>query len=188
MPTWTLPKTWLTGEALTASDMNTHIRDNLDYVKDRADYLEARVDATPDEYTLNESADYTTTSSTYVDVDATDLAITITTTKPNANVLVHFDGVVEMSPGSAHHIFFDVDVDGSPLGGDDGLISTTHINTNTATARRSIAFTRLITGLSEGSHTFKLQWKMTGASAAKLFAGAGTSNADVHPQFWAKEV
>lgn len=31
---WTSPRTWVTGEVVTASVMNTHVRDNLAYLKD----------------------------------------------------------------------------------------------------------------------------------------------------------
>lgn len=30
--TWTTPKTWVTGDVLTASDMNTYVRDNTNYL------------------------------------------------------------------------------------------------------------------------------------------------------------
>ena len=50
-----------------------------------------------------------------------------------------------------------------------------------------VSFTFLATGLAAGTHTFKLQWK-TGAATATMYAGAGTPNLDVHPQFWAREV
>jgi hypothetical protein len=30
---WTTPRTWTAGETVTASVMNTHVRDNLDYLK-----------------------------------------------------------------------------------------------------------------------------------------------------------
>ncbi len=36
---WTTPKTWQVDELLTATDMNTHLRDNLDYLKLLADLL-----------------------------------------------------------------------------------------------------------------------------------------------------
>ncbi len=38
MSAWTTPKTWNTGEPLTASDMNDQIRDNLGYTKERIDH------------------------------------------------------------------------------------------------------------------------------------------------------
>lgn len=34
---WTTPRTWVAGETVTASLMNTHVRDNLDYLKTQAD-------------------------------------------------------------------------------------------------------------------------------------------------------
>ena len=30
---WTTPKTWNTGDPLIATDMNTHIRDNFEFIK-----------------------------------------------------------------------------------------------------------------------------------------------------------
>lgn len=172
MATWTTPKTWSTGEALTASDMNAHIRDNLDALK-----------APPtDNYECNEASDYTTTSTTFVDVDATNLNLTITTT--GGDVMVGFYGTVKHSAASNNAIKFDVDLDGSLIAGDDGLIGT---NFPAASQSRAVSFVVLVTGLSAGSHTFKLQWH-TASATATLYAGAGTSIFDVHPQFWVREV
>ena len=36
---WTAPRTWVTGELVTAAMMNTHVRDNLDYLKTEADLI-----------------------------------------------------------------------------------------------------------------------------------------------------
>src|SRR5688572_10563024 len=33
---WSAPKTWSVGEVVTAAMMNTHVRDNLDYLKGNA--------------------------------------------------------------------------------------------------------------------------------------------------------
>ena len=35
---WTTPRTWVTGEFVTASIMNTHVRDNLNYLNSTLDY------------------------------------------------------------------------------------------------------------------------------------------------------
>lgn len=131
-----------------------------------------------DEYTPNEGSDYTTTSTSFVDVDATNLALTITTT--GGDVEVHFDGNA-YNASLTEQIFFDVDVDGTREGLDDGFI---YIITNSG---KQPSFTRLITGLSAASHTFKLQWKTT-ASTATIPAGAGSAGSDVHPQFWVREI
>ncbi len=40
---WTAPRTWTTGELVTAAVMNTHVRDNLSYLKDnKMDYAAAQ--------------------------------------------------------------------------------------------------------------------------------------------------
>lgn len=36
---WTAPRTWVTGELVTASLMNTHVRDNLNYLKSQTDAM-----------------------------------------------------------------------------------------------------------------------------------------------------
>ena len=164
---WVSPKSWAVNELLTASNMNIHLRDNLGALKDPP----------TDYYDFNEGADYTTTSATFADIDATDLALTITTT--GGDVFVHFHGLVKNS--TTERTYFDVDVDGARTAGDDGI--TLQGGTDT----ESISFTRLIAGLSAGAHTFKLQWKVSGGTAT-LYAGAGTANFDVHPQFWVREL
>lgn len=132
-----------------------------------------------DEYTLNETSDYTETSTTFVDVDATNLALTITTN--GGDVLVGFHGSFNNGSGD---VFLDVAVDGTRDGGDDGYI---RVRTASGVTQNAASFTRTITGLSAASHTFKLQWKVTGGTET-LYAGAGTTNVDLHPQFWVREL
>ena len=130
-----------------------------------------------DSYVCDEASDYTTTSTSFVDVDGTNLALTIITN--GGPVLVHFHG---MFYTNGARMWLDVDVDGTRTAGDDGIIGAWQ------TANFTVTFSRLITGLSAGEHTFTLQWKVISGGTAKLYAGAGTSNADVHPQFWVREV
>ena len=165
---WTTPKTWADDELVTANVMNTHIRDNLNALK------------TPpsDHYELNEASDYTTTSTSWVDVDSTNLALTITTS--GGDVVVQFHG--NFFIGSAAYMLLDIDVDGSRIGGDDGIFRYTN-----GSYYQTVSCTRLITGLSAGEHTFTLQWKVSSGTGT-LYAGAGTSGWDVHPQFWAREM
>lgn len=168
--TWTTPRTWADEELVTANLMNTHIRDNLNALKSPPS----------DNYEANEASDYTTTSTSFVDLDATKFSLTITTT--GGDVLVGFNGNFKCTASTV--AFLDIDVDGSRVGGDDG-IKVFDVNASIAGAFPS--FARLITGLSAGTHTFKLQWR-TGSGTLTMYAGAGTSNADVHPQFWVREV
>lgn len=165
MADWTTPKTW-TNEALTSSDMNTHLRDNLLALKSPP----------TDSYICNEVSDYATVQTTFVDVDAANLALTITTT--GGDVLISFHGHIYANGGICS---LDVDVDGTRIGTNDGI-------TNVYTAyHQAVSFTRLLTGLAAGTHTFTLQWK-TSAGTATLYAGAGTANHDHHPQFWVREI
>jgi hypothetical protein len=165
---WTTPKTWVNSEPLTAVDLNTHLRDNLNA-------LHAPPSAA---YQLNETANYTTTSTTFVNVDNTDGKLSLTLTTTGGAVMIGFFGYAYASGNTG---FLDVELDGTRIGGDDGLVV---FYNNIATT----SFVLLKTGLSAGSHTFKLQWKVAGGGTATLYAGAGTIGADVHPQFWVREV
>ena len=171
MSEWTTPKTWAIGELVRASDLNAQLRDNLSALKDPPSA----------HYTLDETADYQTTSTVFVDVDSTNLSFTLSTN--GGDVLVHFDGTLR-SGGTGIGVALDVAIDGVRLGGDEGLVvmySSTGV----------MSFTRLVSGLSAGEHTFVLQWRAFNASSPyipKMYTGAGTSGYDVHPQFWVREV
>lgn len=163
--TWTDPKTW-TSEVLTSSDLNTHLRDNLNALKDPP----------TDVITINDTPDYTTTSTSFGNVDATDLSLVLTTA--GGDVVVHFHGVATHS--ASGRSFYDISIDGSRYFGDDGIIAT-------GITLGPISFTVIIEGLSAASHTINLMWK-TSAATATLYAGAGTANQDYHGQFWAREM
>lgn len=167
---YTAPKTW-TNEPLVASDLNTHVRDNMEALKDPPS----------SNYELDEGSDYQTTSTSFVPIDSTNLKLSITTT--GGDVVVHFHGVFDTSVGGTNRLHLEIEVDGTPLAGDDGVHATQH----QSGGQVGVSFTRLITGLDPGSHTFELHWK-TQFGTETLYAGAGTSGMDVHPQFWAREV
>ncbi len=166
---WITPKDWAVDEQLTASKLNTHLRDNLNALK-----------APPsDNYECNEGSDYSTNGTSFADVDGTNLSLTITTT--GGDVMVGFHGTFQAATQGTFYL--DVYVDSADDGGDDGYL----VQTIAANTPNSVSFVRLITGLSAAAHTFKLRWKTNGVSVT-LFAGAGTSNRDVHPQFWVREI
>jgi hypothetical protein len=166
---WTAPRTWTTGELVTAAILNSHVRDNLEFLKSPPTTV----------FNADQASDYTTTSTSFVNVNATDLALTITTS--GGDVLLGFSGSALISTGS---MFLDVDMDGARLGGDDGLVVVT---SGGASNRMNITFLRLVRNVIAGAHTFKLQWKGTGGTLT-LYAGAGTSLGDIHPQFFVREV
>lgn len=183
---WNTPIEWTVNQLITANDLNEQIKQNMEYLKSppTANYI------------LDESSDYTTGSTTFVDVDATNLALTIETA--GGDVLVHFHGVVKRAASGATDASFLVadendvaymDEDGLILpdegytaaaGLESGVVGLTHYG--------SVCFTRLITGLTAGSHTFKLQWRVhVGGRTVTLYAGAG-SVINIHPQFWVREI
>lgn len=162
---WTEPKTW-TAEVLTSSDLNTHLRDNLSALKNPPS----------DFYTFNEGSDYTTTSTSFTNVDGTDLSFTIVTY--GGDLIVHFDGYCANGAG---YVLLDVTIDGVRQFGDDGAIKTL-VNSG-----GPISFTRIISGIAAGSRVVNLVWKVA-AGTGTMYAGAGTANFDIHPQFWVREV
>lgn len=163
---WTDPKTW-TAEVLSSSDLNTHLRDNLNALKNPPS----------DFYTFNDTADWSMSSTSWADIDATDLNVSITTT--GGDVIVHFHGTIL----GATQSYFDFTINGTRHAGDDGIIRMAGNSLHYAAV-----FTMIVSGLAAGTYIFKMQWKAAAASAINLFAGAGTANTDVHGQFWAREV
>jgi hypothetical protein len=163
---WTTPKTdWAESNLVTETHLND-IGSNL-----------AELKAPPSaNYELDETSDYTTTSSSFVDIDDEELSLTIDTT--GGDIMVGFIGSFNSS--GDNHNFLELDLDGSAVAGDDGICKWRDRNEKTG-------FVYLITGVSATSHIIKLQWKRD-AGTLTLYAGAGTSDADVHPQFWAREV
>lgn len=171
--TWTAPRTWEVSESVNADMLNEQIRDNLLALKSPPS----------DNYECNEASDYTTINTSFEDVDATNLSLEITTA--GDAVMVHFHGNMYHSVPTNSN--FDVTVDGTRIGGDDGL-ARTRPDVSGVNGLTAVSFTALVTELTAGTHTFRLQWK-TASGTATLLAGAGTAGGcDVHPQFWVREV
>src|SRR5688572_3974380 len=108
--TWVTPRTWSAGELITASIMNAHVRDQLNALKTPAGgYV-----------FVNEGTDLSTTSTSFVDADATDLALTFTS--GGGDVLLGFTAAITSSGASAKN-YFDIheSVANARIGGDDGL-------------------------------------------------------------------
>lgn len=167
---WTTPYTFVSGDPLTAAQLNV-MQDNLNALK-----------APPtDTYSADEASDWTTSSTSFTAIDGTDLSLSITTT--GGDIWVHFHG--NIISGAAANVYFQLVLDGTGVVGDDGHIAV--YSDRTAAPGRPVSFSRLITGVSAATHTILINWK-TSASTATLFGGAGTSGGDLHPQFFAREV
>lgn len=166
---WNDTKTWIPGEMLRATDLNTYVSDNLDYLLTRLTGIQ----------TLNEGADYTTTSGTFADVDSTDLSITIT--PQSSYVKVHFHCMLGQTGGTTGSTLLDTTKDGTRVAGDDGITGV-----RGGVLIQPVSFTRKIAVTPNVSTVFRIQWKTTN-SGAVMYAGAGTTGLDVHPQFWVEE-
>ena len=166
---WTTPTTVVTNDLMTASYWNTYVRDNL---------LALKSPPTAS-YEVNEASNYTITATSFANVDSTDLSLSITTT--GGDVLIGWNCTLNNNGASTINAF-DVTMDGTRIGGDDG-IHALFVSNGTI----PISFTYLKRSVSAGAHTFNLQCKVS-AGTATIYAGAGTSNLDLHPQFWVREV
>lgn len=170
---WTQPRTW-SAELVTAAMFNEQLRDNLLALKNPpSDVINADL-----------SFDYTTTSTTFVNVtnaaDGGTDVVSLTIVTNGGDVMVGFVGSFDSTGGSVY-LTLRID-DTTTAAGDDGIVRM-----ELGTATTSIGFVYLITGLAAGSHKFNLRWKAS-AGTITLYAGEGTLNNDLHPQFWAREV
>lgn len=145
---WTTPRTWATGELVTATIMNTHIRDNLNYLLSRNLF-----------YVIEATGTYTTTSTTYTAVNAT---FTQTVDTSGGTVVIVVQGTWSHSAGGvAMKMGISVD-SGAP-----GSYSIRQSGNTVADHRGATTLVVYITGLSAGSHTFGLQW-LTPSGTATL--------------------
>ena len=168
---WTNPKTW-SSEPLTSLDLNTYVRDNQNHLKDRLDTGASKI--------VSGSARLTTRSTQFVDVDSEKLSLSLTT--HGGDVLLGFTGTVQCSQTNTS-AYFNVAVDGADHFADDGVLQHRINQQNSHNRPKPLSFVLLISGLSAGSHTFKLRWKSS--------SGGNTVTLDIvdlHPQFWAKEI
>ena len=172
---WTTPRTWTTGELVTKTIMDTHIRDNLNALKSPPS----------GNVNVNAAPDYSTSSATWVYIDSTNLKVEITTT--GGDVLIVFFGTLKNATVGAR-CYLELERDGSTyLGTNDGLMVIVPKVITSADDTQSFCLAFLCTGLSAGTHQFRPKWR-TSAGTVYLYAGAGTSGYDLHPQFWAREV
>lgn len=127
---------------------------------------------------INEASDYTTSSTSFVAVDATNLNLSIITT--GKTLRIDFNGSF-FSPGTNGRTYADVELDGFRILGDDGSLVKYIINWST------YALNLNVPGLLPGNHTVKLMWSISN-QITTLYAGAGTSLFDLHPQLSIYEV
>ena len=118
------------------------------------------------------TGNYTTTSTTFADVDGSNTNLTISTGAHR--VMIMFTGTAKNSTNT-FSVYFDVDIDGTRFGnGDAGII---RIQSAPAGGLHNASFTVVTSALSAGSHTFKLRWRVDGNTATIM--NTGTDEAQV---------
>ena len=120
----------------------------------------------------------TTTSATFVDVDASAFSVTLTTRTGSVLII----GALLHCSNSANAVAvrFDVDLDGSREGGTLYGLSSLWLPALGTIQHGHFVYVK--TGLSAGSHTFKLQWLTTGGTATLA------ANANMPTKFFVVEV
>lgn len=129
---WTIPRTWTALTPLGATDLNTHLRDQLNVLKD------------PPFQQNIWSGTAVTTASTAVPIDTANLSISLTT----------YGGAIHLSfqgyQDSTNAAFYTFQWDG------------TAFNSGSALVRLAVAgmvrYDAWVTGLASGSHTFTPLW------------------------------
>ena len=171
---WSTPPTVASGAVISASTFGNVVRDDLLYLLTRPSAAVKR----------DNGATYTTTSTTFVDIDGTNLTATLSM---NGGVaLVGFAGVIR-NLSTDQSALLDITYDSVRVGaaGTNGLVRVQPVATAHA---EYITMLALITGLSVGSHTFRPQWRVQAAGTIGLFSGNGTLGEDLIPTFFAIEV
>jgi hypothetical protein len=129
---------------------------------------------TQHQFVRRTAGDVTTTSTSYVIL--TDYQITMTTT--GGAVLVVFNANATNSSNTSED--FALFVDGTPP--TTGIVMARRLRVP-ASDEFTMSFTRLITGLSAGSHTFTICWKVLAGTGTVRCGGAGPLGADAVAEF-----
>jgi len=147
---WTTPTTVNAGDKLTSTLWNNQVAGNLNYLK-----------ATVASKVHTAGADITSTSTSFVDVDATNIANSITTVGDDGILLIymHFSAY-----GAGVTPIFRIDVDGTAYPVTGQLDGGSNIE-------RPLFL--IVSGLAAGEHTVKLQWKASAAGTITLRVSGG---------------
>lgn len=155
--TWTTPKTFTAGMVITETDLNTHLRDNLNALK-----------MPPFQQIVTASAGvFATTASTAVPISTANLSVTLNTF--GGDVQAVFQGVCPNAGG-----MFNLDYDGTAwTDRPSGIIYSRQDD-------RFMFYHVWVTGLPSGTHTFRPTWHGTGQALNLDITG-------VPAIFWVRE-
>ncbi len=168
---WTSPRTWVATEVVTATLMNAHVRDNLNYLFTRPQAATA----------LDINSQFSTTATTFANINSTAMALNVT--PAGTRVLLGFTCVARQL-AAADVMYFTIYQNGTALYPDavDGLIRTPGV-----AGYWPISFTVMATGLTSGTtYTYQVRWKTDNTGI--IYAGTAGAGINVIPNFWALEV
>ena len=156
MTTWTQPKTWNTGEMVTAALLNEQLRDNMLYLKEASAFDYVEVDT---EYSIEIPSTEVTVN--WVNVDAANLTLDVTTL--GGLVLVGLE--TNVTGANNTRVMFDLTLDSNRLGGSHGMAIGHHGNSADYTDPLPVRMHHWLPTLAAGSYTFKLQWRAERAAS-----------------------
>ncbi len=170
---WTTPKTWTVDEVVGASDMNTHMRDNLVALK------------APPHFETAFASGVLALSTTATEFTAITGSLQAALTTYGGDVQFYMAGLYSRDAAD-RRVSFDVQVDSTGryhASATEGWGRFT-IEVSTATSGVTKIFGPVwITGLASGAHTFRPVWK---TNAGTAFLHATTAAAPII--MWVREV
>lgn len=169
---WTTPKTWVVNEKLGASDLNTHLRDNLNALKAPSTLITAFASG---------ALSAVTTATTFTAITGW-LSATLTTYGGDA---MFFMAGMFARDSQDRRISLDVQIDGTGRYHADAAEGWGRytLEVSTATSGTTKPFGPvLITGLASGQHTFVPLWKVNGGTAVLYLTTA------IPVSMWIREV
>lgn len=153
-PIWTAPRSWTTGEIVTASVMNEHVRDNFEFIKQALE--------TPFSHSASSTGSgFSTTSTSFVDIHSS-FTDTITTT--GAPILIGVCGTWKCTV-SGGDCCIDISIDGTRIG--DATYGVQMMQPPAANAALPFHWTQLRT-IGAGTHTIKPVWRTSTGTLSLL--------------------
>lgn len=149
---WTTPRTWTTGEVVTAAIMNTHVRDNLDDL-DRRTTLSGNTIATAE----------TTTSTAYADLTTSGPAVTVTVGANGRALVALYASAANTADTGAVFMSFAVSGATTIAAGDGFALAYSPPSAGTG-MRASVVSLR--SGLNSGSNTFTAKYRVVSGTGS----------------------
>ncbi|MEP7285401.1 MAG: hypothetical protein ABI947_06505 [Chloroflexota bacterium] len=153
---WNTPITFTPGQVVSATDLNNNVRDNANYL------LSGRALA---KVVRTGARNYSTTGFTFVDVDATNLILNLTVN--SGRVLCIATGAWYNAAGTVIDLYMDWILDSvTRAGGAQGSLRVQTTTTNFPF--QPFICVAQFSGLSVGSHTFKLQFAASAGNTVSI--------------------